>query len=118
MRLIFRTLFEEEFHLNGFSAAATVGQVKLALQPVLTAEPARQRVIFRTRELQDASSLASCGVEDGAVMHVVLRASYDDADSFSAKATEWTPAPDDRPHRPHVTWLPFVALRVPRGLTR
>ena len=29
------------------------------------------------------------------VMHVVLRGSYDEGESFSAKASEWTPAPDD-----------------------
>lgn len=53
---------------------SSIGALKEDLQEKTGTPPSRQRIIFQGRELSDRSAIASCGLQDGSVVHCVSNA--------------------------------------------
>ena len=50
-----------------------IGALKEDIAEKTGTPPNRQRIIFQGRMLNDSSSIASCGLQDGSVVHCVQR---------------------------------------------
>lgn len=70
-------LFVKDLHNNIIPLTAdaqdTVGSLKLTIQTSRGHAPTTQRLIFRGKELEDASTLMECGLTEGDTVHLVLR---------------------------------------------
>jgi len=74
---------------------STVGEVKRILHErnIAGVEPARQRLIFKGRILNDEQTLENAGVQDGHTIHLVKSASAKPSSSPSTPSSSTTSAP-------------------------